>query len=221
MQETVVIGLTGQSGAGKSTVGELLRRRGLEWVDADEIARQVADFQKGCLADMALEFTIDILHADGTLNRKRLAEIVFGDKAKLKRLNEIIFPYIISAIEDRIEQLRLSGAKFIVLDAPTLFESGANKFCDVIVSVLADETTRCQRIIARDQLTNAEAMARINSQHSDNYYSRRSDYVIRNDGAFDELRLNTADVLGKIIDGEYLKRIPELEQDTQPEVDEG
>lgn len=206
MQETVVIGLTGQTGAGKSTVGELLKRRGLEWVDADQIAHDVADTEKNCLADMALEFTIDILNADGTLNRKRLGEIVFNDKAKLRRLNDIIFPYIIAAIRDAIETLRRQGARFVVLDAPTLFESGANRFCDVIVSVVADEAIRTQRIIARDGLTPEEAAARVSAQHSENYYVSRSDYVIENDHALEDLRLNTANILGKIMDGEYLQR---------------
>ena len=82
-QNTVVIGLTGQTGAGKSTVGESLLRRGAAWVDADLIAHDVADNEKVCLADLALEFTIDILNVDGTLNRKKLADIVFHDKAKL------------------------------------------------------------------------------------------------------------------------------------------
>lgn len=68
-------------------------------MDADLIAHDVADNEKVCLADLALEFTIDILNVDGTLNRKKLADIVFHDKAKLRRLNEIIFPYIIRAIE--------------------------------------------------------------------------------------------------------------------------
>lgn len=208
MQETVVIGLTGQTGAGKSTVGELLKRRGVAWVDADEIAHDVADNEKSCLADMALEFTIDILNVDGTLNRKRLAEIVFHDKARLRRLNDIIFPYIISAIEAAIQELRDRGVDYVVLDAPTLFESGANRFCDVIVSVVASETTRIQRIIARDELTQAEAQARIAAQHDESYYVRRSDYVIENDGPLDDLRLNTADVLGKIMSGEYLNRTP-------------
>ena len=84
-QNTVVIGLTGQTGAGKSTVGESLLRRGAAWVDADLIAHDVADNEKVCLADLALEFTIDILNVDGTLNRKKLADIVFHDKAKLRR----------------------------------------------------------------------------------------------------------------------------------------
>ena len=93
-QNTVVIGLTGQTGAGKSTVGESLLRRGAAWVDADLIAHDVADNEKVCLADLALEFTIDILNVDGTLNRKKLADIVFHDKAKLRRLNEIISPIL-------------------------------------------------------------------------------------------------------------------------------
>ena len=173
-QNTVVIGLTGQTGAGKSTVGESLLRRGAAWVDADLIAHDVADNEKVCLADLALEFTIDILNVDGTLNRKKLADIVFHDKAKLRRLNEIIFPYIIRAIEAELARLRAEGHHYIVLDAPTLFESGCDRYCDVIISVVADEQLRLQRILGRDGLTHEEAEARIQAQHRESYYVRLS-----------------------------------------------
>ena len=198
-QNTVVIGLPGQTGAGKSTVGESLLRRGMAWVDADAIAHDVADNEKVCLADLALEFTIDILNVDGTLNRKKLADIVFHDKAKL---NEIIFPYIIRAIEAELVRLQEEGHRYIVLDAPTLFESGCDRYCDVIISVVADEQLRLQRIMSRDGLTYAEAEARIQAQHRESYYVRRSDFVIENNDTVDSLCLKLAEVMTRIETGE-------------------
>ena len=201
-QNTVVIGLTGQTGAGKSTVGESLLRRGMAWVDADAIAHDVADNEKVCLADLALEFTIDILNVDGTLNRKKLADIVFHDKAKIRRLNEIIFHYIIRAIEAELVRLQEEGHRYIVLDAPTLFESGCDRYCDVIISVVADEQLRLQRIMSRDGLTYAEAEARIQAQHRESYYVRRSDFVIENNDTVDSLCLKLAEVMTRIETGE-------------------
>lgn len=203
MQNTVVLGLTGQTGAGKSTVGDYLRRRGAAWVDADEVAHDVTDNEKVCLADLALEFSIDILHVDGTLNRRRLGEIVFGDKAKLRRLNEIVFPYIIEAIRRELDRLKAQGASLIVLDAPTLFESGADRFCDVVVSVVADTQLRTQRIVQRDALSLAEAEARVNAQHKESYYVKRSDYVLENNDSVESLKLKVADMMEKIESGEY------------------
>ncbi len=206
MQDTVVLGLTGQTGAGKSTVGEYLRRRGAAWVDADEVAHDVTDNEKVCLADLALEFSIEILNVDGTLNRKRLGEIVFGDKARLRRLNEIVFPYIIDAIQRELLRYREEGASLIVLDAPTLFESGADRFCDVIISVVADTGLRTQRIIQRDSLSPAEAEARVTAQHRESYYVKRSDYVLENNDSVDTLKLKTADILARIEAGESPRR---------------
>ena len=200
--QSIVVGLTGQTGAGKSTAGEMLKRRGAVWVDADEIAHDVADKEKNCLADLALEFTIDILNADGTLNRKRLGDIVFHDKAKLKRLNDLIFPYIIRAIAQTVQEMRAQGHELVVLDAPTLFESGADRFCDVVISIVAKEEVRRQRIIQRDGLSEEDADARIAAQHEESYYVRRSDFVVENNEGEDELRLSLSDVIGRILQGE-------------------
>ena len=214
-QNTVVIGLTGQTGAGKSTVGESLLRRGAAWVDADLIAHDVADNEKVCLADLALEFTIDILNVDGTLNRKKLADIVFHDKAKLRRLNEIIVPYILRAIEAELARLRAEGHHYIVLDAPTLFESGCDRYCDVIISVVADEQLRLQRILGRDGLTHEEAEARIQAQHRESYYVRRSDFVIENNDTVDTLCLKVAEVMSRIETGERPRQQRQAEEAQQ------
>ena len=214
-QNTAVIGLTGQTGAGKSTVGESLLRRGAAWVDADLIAHDVADNEKVCLADLALEFTIDILNVDGTLNRKKLADIVFHDKVKLRRLNEIIFPYIIRAIEAELARLRAEGHHYIVLDAPTLFESGCDRYCDVIISVVADEQLRLQRILGRDGLTHEEAEARIQAQHRESYYVRRSDFVIENNDTVDTLCLKVAEVMSRIETGERPRQQRQAEEAQQ------
>ena len=210
--KTVVLGLTGQTGAGKSTVGEMLRLRGAAWVDADVIAHDVTDNEKVCLADLALEFTIDILNVDGTLNRKKLGEIVFHDKAKLRRLNEIVFPYIIRAIQAAIDGLRAEGQELIVLDAPTLFESGCDRFCDAVISVVAKEELRLERIISRDGLTREEAEARIRAQHKESWYVRRSDFVLENNGSEEELRLALSEVLVRVRQGER----PRLERAEEP-----
>ena len=100
-----VVGLTGQTGAGKSTVSSLFRARGIKVIDCDQVSRDVVSGEKSCLADLALEFSIAILNMDGTLNRKKLASIVFGNPQKLSKLNELIFPHIRAEINRRVKEL--------------------------------------------------------------------------------------------------------------------
>ncbi len=195
MKRTHVVGLTGQTGAGKSTVSSLMRARGIEVIDCDQVSRDVVAGEKSCLADLALEFSISILNMDGTLNRKKLASIVFGDPQKLSRLNELIFPHIRAEIGRRIAELEKKGVPLVVLDAPTLFESGADADCEVIISVLAPEDERLNRIVVRDHLTDQEARRRIASQHDDAFYASRSQLVIRNDGDPQALHLKTIEAI--------------------------
>ena len=190
----IVLGLTGQTGAGKSTLCRYLQTQGCTIIDADQAAREVVEKGTACIADVILEFGVEFLTVDGDLNRRKLAESVFTDKAKLKKLNDIIFPYIINNIKEKIEQARLHTAGVIVLDAPTLFESGCDKFCDKVVSVIAAQELRCRRIIARDGLSEEEAMHRITAQHSEQFYVERSWIVLQNNEDEEELKLQ-ADAL--------------------------
>ncbi|MFV0497590.1 MAG: dephospho-CoA kinase [Candidatus Fimivivens sp.] len=195
MKKICVIGLTGQTGAGKSSVSEIIGAQGIPVIDCDAAAREVVADEKGCLADIALEFSISILNMDGTLNRKKLAEIAFGDPKKLERLNALIFPYIRSYLKDRIRQLQAQGEWAVVLDAPTLFESGFDADCDAVVAVIAPEGLRLNRIVVRDHLTDEEARRRIAAQHNDAYYTARAQFVIVNDEERQQLRVKTLELV--------------------------
>lgn len=197
-QTGIVVGLTGQTGAGKSIVSNLLVNRGYRVIDADIVARQVVDKGAKCLIDLVLAFGIEILEADGTLNRRKLGALVFSDKAKRAELNKITFPYIQEEILMQIGQLRQKEDTPIFLDAPTLLESGSDAFCDKVVSVIAPLELRMQRIVSRDQLSRQEAENRIGSQHDDAYYTSRSDFVIHNGGDLSELRVQVLEMLNKV-----------------------
>jgi dephospho-CoA kinase len=196
-----VIGLTGQTGAGKSTVSRVFVSCGIEVIDCDLVSRDVVDREKQLLADLALEYGISILHEDGTLNRRRLGSVVFSDRKKLDRLNEIIFPYIRREVERRVLQLQKKGCPLVVLDAPTLFESGIDADCDDVISVIAPEALRLNRIMVRDHLSDTEARNRIASQHDDNFYAARSSLVICNDRDEGALRLEALAAAGRMKDG--------------------
>lgn len=175
-----VIGLTGQTGAGKTTVGAVLRRKGFDVIDCDIVSRDVVRPGMPALAKLAARFGGSILHADGSLNRKKLGELVFGNPPELAALGQITYPHIMAELQKRMNEIDTGHTNGIVLDAPTLFESGADSICDVVIAVLAPEPLRFARILERDNLTQTAAAARIASQHDDEYYSARARYVLRN-----------------------------------------
>ena len=184
----LLVGLTGQTGAGKTTVSGYLIRLGYRVIDADLVARQVVAGGSRCIAELATAFGMDIILRDGTLDRRKLGDIIFADKEKRAKLNRIIFPYIQDEIFGEVERLRHDGVNVIFLDAPTLFESGSDKECDLIVSVIAPLRLRLARIMARDRLGEKQAMNRIKSQQEDEFYTSRSDFVIVNDKDLGQLR---------------------------------
>lgn len=196
--DVMVVGLTGQTGAGKSTVSKVFAESGFAVINADHISRLVVEKGSRCLDEIIDFFGTDILEADGTLNRKALGNIVFADKAKLEMLNTIIYPYITKEILRQIKDYSANGNKLVLLDAPTLFESRADDFCEIIISVLADAETREKRIIERDGLTKLQAKNRMDSQYDADFFSAHSDYIIENNDSLDTVYGISREVSDKI-----------------------
>lgn len=193
-----VIGLTGQTGAGKSTVRKLLKAKGAAVVDADFVAHEVADNNLSCLTDIVEHFSCMVLDEKGKLNRRALGRIVFSDRKKLALLNKIMFPYIVSAIKGQVTAYEQAGAQIIVIDGATLIESGCAKMCSVLVSVTADEETRLTRIIHRDGISKRDAVRRVSAQNPEEFYIKASDYVIKNNGTPGDLERAAEKVLDEI-----------------------
>ena len=183
----LVIGLTGPTGAGKSVVSEIFAAHGIPVIDADAVYHQLLIPPSACLNELVYTFGPQILNSDNTLNRRALGAIVFSDEAMLLQLNAITHRYIRTSIKAKLEQLRRDGIRAAVLDAPQLFEAGADKLCNVIVSVLADRDTRLERIMARDGIDRESAMRRILSQKGDEFFRKHSSYVIENDRTPDSI----------------------------------
>ena len=181
----MIIGLTGQTGSGKSTVCEILTQNGLFVIDCDKISREITAKGSPVLLKLAEKFGSDILCEDMSLNRKKLAEKAFSSKENTLLLNSITHPEITKLIEKKIKE---NLDKTIVLDAPTLFESGADKLCDKIVCVLADENIRVDRIIERDNITHEQALARISAQKDDSFFINNCDTVIYNNTGTEQLK---------------------------------
>lgn len=183
-----ILGLTGPTGAGKSTVAEEFRRQGATVLDCDRIAREVTTVCQPCLQELRQEFGAEVFFPDGTLNRKELAARAFSSPEKTKRLNAITHPWICRRIEQEIARFRQAGGGVLVLDAPLLLEAGADALCDRVLAVLAPVSLRFARIVARDGLTESLAWARIKAQPQDAFYREYADVCL--DGICDSQTLS-------------------------------
>ncbi|MGI5894657.1 MAG: dephospho-CoA kinase [Candidatus Merdivicinus sp.] len=193
----LVVGLTGQTGAGKTTVSEAFRKNGYAVINADLVAREVTA-DPHIVERLGDLFGPDIVTEEGTLNRKALAAKVFSDKQELLKLNTILYPIITKKIQEKIDRLAENGKHRILLDAPTLFESGAHKLCTRTVAVLADAERRKQRIMQRDHLTEQEALTRMSAQPSDSFYKSRASYLVRNDSSSDQLEKAVQPIIDRL-----------------------
>ncbi len=185
-----VIGLCGGSGSGKGAVSAFFEKLGFCHIDADAIYRTLTSGPSDCLDALSAEFGKDILTINGALDRRRLASIVFeseGAEKKRKTLNKISHKFVLNKIREEIAISRSRGKIGALVDAPLLFESGFDSECDKIVCVVADIDIRIKRIIDRDGISEDAALARINSQISDESLKAKSDYVIVNNGSLAEL----------------------------------
>lgn len=194
-----IIGLTGQTGAGKSTVRDIFKEKGAAVIDADSVTHDITDNDLDCIYDIVSRFSCLVLNEKGKINRKALGRRAFSDPKELAALNKIIFPYILKAIEHEVLGYISKGAETVIIDGATVIESGCGKMCDVLISVVAEEETRITRIIKRDGITKADAERRVSAQKPEEFYTENSDYVIRNDSTPAELERNVNSVLKNML----------------------
>lgn len=175
-----IIGITGQTGAGKSTVCKALTKRGYHHINADTLAKSLYQTGAPILTELQSAFGSQILTIDGELDKKALAAAAFQTPAATETLNAIVHPAVTEKIRAILREQRKLGTKAVIIDAIALFESGENALCDRTVGVVAPEEIRLQRIMARDNLTKAEALLRIRAQKDEDFYKTHCDAVLRN-----------------------------------------
>lgn len=188
----LIIGLTGPTGAGKSSLHDIAENLGFLVVDCDKSARRATEKGSECLNKLCEAFGFDILNDDKTLNRKALASKAFNSIENTEKLNKTIFPYIKNIV------LNEAIDDFVIFDAPTLFESGLNTECFKTITVLADYDLRLKRIIKRDNISKEEAILRINAGKTDDYYKEKSDYIIYNNSNEAEYIYNFISIINTI-----------------------
>ncbi len=180
-----IIGLTGLTGAGKSTVAQKLMAYGCYHIDADKVARNVINSNENVKNKLKERFGEDVINADGTTNRPLLASRAFADEDSTNALNEITHPAITEEIQSIIKDMEEIGYRGIIIDAIALFESGEDKLCDFTVAVVAPVDIRLERIMKRDNITEEKALERINAQKDESFFTKKADFVLWNYPPYD------------------------------------
>ncbi len=194
MKTYKLIGLTGQSGAGKSTVSEVFRGRGASVINADELVSELYASGSPCVKTIAACFGAEVLTESGEIDRKVLAARAFSSAENTALLGKLVHPFVTAVLFERLRGQ--SGP--VVYDAPQLFESGADVICDCVVSVVADVDIRLERITERDGISRQKALERINSQLNEAFFRENADYILENNESVEALKQNAVMLYEKI-----------------------
>lgn len=186
-----IIGVTGPSGSGKTVLTKYFNSIGVPTVDADEVYHSMLVPPSECLDAIRESFGNQVFLPDGGLDRTALGSVVFNDSEKLKLLNSTVLGMVLEKIRNMIADFDRKDCSAVIIDAPTLIESGFNDECDVVVSVIAPMEDRIARISQRDNISEDKARERVTAQKNDEFYKSHSDFVIFND-------TNECDFLTKI-----------------------
>ena len=174
-----IIGITGSSGAGKSTVCDILQNKyQVKIIDADEIAKHLSKRGTNYIEEIVKKFGPDILDEEGELKRKKLAELIYTDSKKRKELNDCTFKYIREEIQKQIREEKEMPT--IVIDAPLLFESKLDKLCHCVVGVISKRELQVERIVARDNTDYEHAEKRLSAQKENEFYIQKCNEIIEN-----------------------------------------
>ncbi|MBR6502773.1 MAG: dephospho-CoA kinase [Clostridia bacterium] len=189
-----VVGLTGPTGSGKSSATAVAKEMGFKIVDCDKLARKAVERGSAGHGALMNVFGVEILNREGEINRKKLAEVAFSTPENTELLNKTLLPYIMMLVRDEINEDR------VLLDAPTLFESGANSICNEVIAVISDEKTRKARIMERDGIDETAAELRMSAGKPEEFYIEKTDNIVYNDCELSVFNLKIQKLLTKLLE---------------------
>jgi len=194
--------LTGNIGSGKSAVAAMLREAGIPVLDADRISREVTAPGGRAYDAVVQAFGGGIVRNDGSIDRKRLGEIVFSDPASRERLERITHPAILEAMKEAIAGIEREGHRAAVVEATLIHESGRKGLFESVISVTCDRETAISRLAARDGMSRSQAEARLRAQMDADQKAGASDYLIDNSGDIESTRRQVVAVAGVLLEKE-------------------
>lgn len=184
-----IIGITGNSGSGKSTISKLISKNyETKIIDADKIAKKMTKDNGEYLQAIRQAFGNDVIK-NNELDRKKLADIVFLNRTEKEKLDGLTFEYVVEEIKKELEANQNLDYQYIILDVPLLFESKLDKLCDYTIGVIAPKTEKIKRICKRDKLSKEKALQRLNSQPNDEFFIKKCDIVINNENKEETIKI--------------------------------
>ncbi|MDR0222836.1 MAG: dephospho-CoA kinase [Oscillospiraceae bacterium] len=199
-----IIGLTGTSGAGKTAASRVFAERGFIAVDCDRTARRVISGSK-CAEEVRRVFP-ELYDGENVFDRKKAALTLFSSPEKLSLYEKTVFPYVIYGIIRVIVEYSKKGARDFLLDAPTLYQSGADDFCKVVIAVVSDRDTAIRRIVERDKIDAASAALRLGAQRDAGFFKERAGYVVENNGDLEQFTEKINEMINGLKNGGNKKR---------------
>lgn len=192
----ITIGLTGGIGSGKTTIAQWFQEKGIPVYNSDFEAKKLMNENEDLIQQL-IELFGDETYKNGEYNRSYVASKVFNDKELLNQLNAIVHPAVFKHFDEWMDN---QNSSFVVKEAAILFESGSYKDCDYIISVIADEEIRIDRVAKRDQLNEDQIRSRMKNQWTDEQRIEKSDFIIENNKDLKALKLEFEKVFDEILD---------------------
>lgn len=190
-----IIGITGSSGSGKSTVCEILNEKyNVKIIDADKIAKELLTSGTEYFNDVISKFGREITDDVGEIDRKKLADLIYNDDKKREMLNNSTFYYVVKEIKSRAKE---ANNVDIIIDAPLLFESKLDDICNFTIGVIAKESVQIERIIKRDSISKEQACKRIKAQQTNNFYMSKCTEIIENNNEYIETEKQIEEIAKK------------------------
>lgn len=194
-----IYGLTGSIASGKSTVSNFFKELNIPIVDADIIAKEVVEIGQPAYVKIVDVFGSQILLENGDINRSLLGSIIFNDKEKRLQLNSIVHPEVRREMVKQADTYLAMGEPLVILDIPLLYEGNSIELVEKVIVVSVSEETQIERLMKRNDLTKEDALLRIASQIPVKEKEARADYVIDNNGDFEDTKRQVVELLNKII----------------------
>lgn len=198
LSKILKIGLTGGIGSGKSVVSNIFKENDIPVIDADKISREVLKFHIEILDKIRHRFGEEYFDVDGSFLRRKMGELIFTNEKKKAEYEEILMPYIIEDIFNKIKEYDDIGMEICIVDAPTLIENNLHNYMDKVIVVSVINEIQIERVMKRDNFSRKEVLNRINNQMTTEEKCKFADFIIDNNGKLYETKIKVNKILSDI-----------------------